>query len=119
MKPAGGAGNIGSFRNLNVSNVETGGGTANIAPHSVKKVLGKSYIKLGYQEEKQYSNVKSSLKHNVDYNDGPVADKAKRPSQMSEYQNLRLKNFRSNVFNVSSRSGRSTPNQIEFKAKLG
>ena len=27
LKPAGGAGNIGSYRNLNVSNVESGGGT--------------------------------------------------------------------------------------------
>jgi hypothetical protein len=47
LKPAGGAGNIGSYRNLNVSNVESGGGTAG----SPKKVLGKTYLKLGYQEE--------------------------------------------------------------------
>lgn len=49
--PAGGAGNIGSYRNTNTGNLVDGGGAPDHdrrAPKSVKQVLGKTYLKLGY-----------------------------------------------------------------------
>ena len=51
LLPAGGAGNIGSYRNTNTGNFVDGGGAPDHdrrALKSVKKVLGKTYLKLGY-----------------------------------------------------------------------
>lgn len=54
LVPAGGGGNIGSYRNTNASNLANGGGAPahdKRAPQSVKKVLERSYFKLGYIKE--------------------------------------------------------------------
>jgi hypothetical protein len=51
---AGGAGNIGSYRQGNSSNLDNGGAAFN--QDSVRIVLGKPNIKMGYSDEKKVSD---------------------------------------------------------------